>query len=129
MVVVGTFHTHFDHGSHPSNGIPCLSVCTHIHVVVLPVDVVVFSSRLGWWKALPVSPATSSKVQKCHCYWVGGRSKIEGSFLGQFGLTKQFRHFGSCFLFAKFQITKPQPPGFQVKDAAVNKTHGLGWVM
>ena len=66
MVVVGTFHTHFDHGSHPSNGIPCLSVCTHIHmhVVVLPVDVVVFSSRLGWWKALPVSPATSSKVQK-----------------------------------------------------------------
>ena len=31
-----------------------------------------FSSRFGWWKALPVSPATSSKVQKCHCYWVGG---------------------------------------------------------
>ena len=74
MVVVGTFHTHFDHGSHPSNGIPCLSVCTHIHmhVVVLPVDVVVFSSRLGWWKALPVSPATSSKVQKVTVFGWGG---------------------------------------------------------
>ena len=35
-----------------------------LHVVVLPVYVVVFSSRCGWWKALPVSPATSSKVQK-----------------------------------------------------------------
>ncbi len=78
MVVVGTSHTHFDHGIHPFNGISCLFVCTHIcmHVVVLPVDVVVFSSRFGWWKALPVSPATSSKVQKCDCYWVGGRPNV-----------------------------------------------------
>ena len=30
----------------------------------------VFSSRFGWWKALPVSPAKSSKVQTCDCYWV-----------------------------------------------------------
>jgi len=43
----------------------CVSahICS-LHVVVLPVYVVVFSSRCGWWKAPPVSPATSSKVQK-----------------------------------------------------------------
>ena len=43
-----------------------------LHVVVLPVYVVVFSSRCGWWKAPPVSPATSSKVQKvtvAACFW------------------------------------------------------------
>ena len=47
-----------------------------LHVVVLPVYVVVFSSRYGWWKAPPVSPATSSKVQKCHCYWVCSRISL-----------------------------------------------------
>ena len=55
----------------------CVSahICS-LHVVVLPVYVVVFSSRCGWWKAPPVSPATSSKVSKGDCYWVGGSSKL-----------------------------------------------------
>ncbi len=46
--------------------------CTYICMSLFCLLSFVFSSRFGWWKALPVSPATSSKVQKCHCYWVGG---------------------------------------------------------
>ena len=44
---------------------PIMYTHTILHVVVLHVCcLLVFSSRFGWWNALPVSLATSSKVQK-----------------------------------------------------------------
>ena len=82
----------------------CVSHCS-LHVVVLPVYVVVFSSRCGWWKAPPVSPATSSKVQKPMLpnppmyhgtqQWVGLPAS-NSSYLSNIYIYSHFFHFNDC---------------------------------